>query len=301
MNAMANLKRPLRPVNPDSDPDFRNSPAVKREEDTELESDEVQALDEMIEAGRYSTETVFELPAGYMDSEGNVHRDFTLREMTGKDEEAIAQANVSTNGAKVIAALLSRCVMRVGSYTQKEMGQIKWREFIQGLYVGDQDYMFLMLRAVSLGQDFEVMNTCPNKQCNAKLKTTVSVDEVEVVPFSGDRKIKFELPRGYVDKKGKMHKKGYITLPTGLDRELLTPMARSNLARANTKMLVRLTHFDDGAYIDEEILSNWTSKDRSYLMNLLEDHQFGPKSEITVTCDQCGEIFIGALNSSNFT
>ena len=244
---------------------------------------------------------VFELLAGYKDSDGVIHKEFTLREMTGKDEEAIHKSDVKVNGSKVVSTLLTRCVTSIGTLTPKSVGgRDKWEKIIKSLFVGDQDYMLIQLRKLSIGDEIEVDHVCPNKDCKAKLHTTVSVDELEIVPFSGERTIEFELPRGYKDKKGVRHTSGTMRLPTGLDREILTPLAKTNLAKAETTMLTRLCKFNDGAYVDDDVMSSLSIKDREYLQKLLREHHFGVKLETEVVCDSCGESFIGSFNASNF-
>ena len=245
-------------------------------------------------------EFVFEMLAGYKDKDGVTHKEFTLREMTGKDEEAIHKSDVKSNGSKVVSVLLSRCVTRIGTLTPKSLGKQKWEELIKSLFTGDQDYMLIQLRKMSIGEEIELNHVCPNKDCKAKLNTVLSIDELEVIPFSGERVIEFELPRGYKDKKGVLHKTGTLRLPTGIDREVLTPLAKTNLAKAETVMLTRLCKFDDGAYIDEDVMGSLSIRDREYLQKLLQEHFFGVKLETEITCDSCGESFMGSFNASNF-
>lgn len=269
--------------------------AVNDESDTMMEEAVTQSinLDE-------DFDTVYEMLAGYKDSDGVTHKEFTLREMTGKDEEAIHKSDVKGNGSKVVSTLLSRCVTRIGTLTPKSVGRQKWEEIIKSLFVGDQDYMLIQLRKLSIGEEIEVNHVCPNKECKAKLHTTIDVDELEIVPFSGERVVPFELPRGYKDKKGVVHKVGTLRLPTGLDREVLTPLAKTNMAKAETTMLTRLCKFDDGAYVDDDVMGNLSIRDREYLQKLLREHYFGVKLETEVVCDSCGESFIGTLSATNF-
>ena len=243
---------------------------------------------------------VFEMLAGYKDPDGVTHKTFTLREITGKDEEAVHKADTKGNGAKVVSVLLSRCVTSIGSITPKSIGKQKWEELIKSLYVGDQDYMLLQLRKFSIGDEIEVNHVCPNRDCKTKLHTVLSVDELEIAPFMGERTIDFELPRGYKDRKGVVHTSGTMRLPTGLDRELLIPLAKSNLAKAETVMLTRLCKFNDGAYVDDDVMSSLSIRDREYLQKLLREHYFGVKLETEVVCDCCGEVFTGSFNASNF-
>lgn len=240
----------------------------------------------------------FEMLAGYVDDEGTRHTSYSLREMTGKDQEAVSKNEVRNNPSKVVNILLTRCVTQIGEFTPKSLGAKKWEELIRDLYVGDQDSMLLELHRLSIGEEIESDNQCPN--CKEHLKTFIEVDELEVTPFNGMDTIEFELPHGYRDKKGEIHKEGTMRRPKGLDREILVPLARTNLARAETVMLTRLSTFKSGKNIDEDIMGNLIVKDREYLRNLLQDNLFGVKHELEITCVHCDTKFKGSLNTLNF-
>ena len=240
----------------------------------------------------------FNLLAGYIDKDGNHHTTFTLREMTGRDEEAISKSDVKQNGAKLIATLLERCVLSIGTLTRKSVGGEAWKEVIRELLVGDQDYMLIKLRELSMGGEIEVTHTCP--YCKESLKTLLDVSELDIIPFSGQRAVPFSLPKGYRDKKGVLHREGTLRLPTGQDREILTPIARKNVAQASTLMLTRLCKFEDGLYVTEDIMRDLTVRDREYLQKVLQENLFGINLEIDVTCTGCGEDFKGNLNTTNF-
>ena len=156
-----------------------------------------EAVSQEINMADEDEECVFEMLAGYKDKDGVTHKEFALREMTGKDEEAIHKSDVKNNGSKVVTVLLTRCVTRIGTLTPKSVGgRQKWEEIIRSLYTGDQDYMLIQLRKISVGEEIELNHVCPNKDCKAKLNTILTLDELEVIPFSGERVIEFELPRG---------------------------------------------------------------------------------------------------------
>lgn len=273
---------------------------LEREREKEY-SDSIDALTESQSNGNFDENKEYDLLAGYVDKDGITHKTFTLREMTGADEEYINRSDIRTNGAKVSTALLSRCVQSVGTLTRKSVGNPKdWENIFKEMYTGDRDIILLELRRISMGDTIEVAHTCPNPECKAKLKTEVNIDELEIMEFDGIREIPFELPRGYKDKKGVLHKTGIMRRPNGLDGELLTPLARNNIAKAETTLLTRICKFDDGAYIDESVMASLSVKDRNYLQSLLNDHQFGVDMTVDVMCDHCGEYFKGNLNQSNF-
>ena len=270
----------------------------KKAIDTEEEVEREEYPVSRISVNEDGVSDEFEMPAGYLDSDGILHKTFTIREMTGRDEEAISKSDLRQNGAKLITVLLERCVMSIGTLVKKEVGEIKWKEIIKSLYVGDQDYIVLKIRELSMGGEIEVTHICPN--CKASMETLLDVSELEVEPFKGERLIQFELPKGYRDKKGNVHTTGTMKLPTGYDREVLTPIAKKNVAQASTLMLTRLCKFDDGISVTEDVMRDLTVRDREYLQKLLQENLFGVNLEVDVTCVDCGEEFKGNLNSINF-
>ena len=158
--------------------------------------------------------------------------------------------------------------------------------------------MLIKLRELSMGGEVEVTHTCP--YCKESLKTLLDVSELDIKPFEGNRIVSFSLPKGFKDKKGVLHRDGTLRLPTGQDREILTPVARKNVAQASTLMLTRLCKFEDGLAVTEDVMRDLTVRDREYLQKVLQENLFGVNLEIDVTCTSCGEDFKGNLNSTNF-
>lgn len=285
------------------------SAKVKSEDDAQYsaakleEEEKLQELNESVQNGITLNDSdepqEYEMLCGYKDKDGVMHRTFTIREMNGRDEEAIDRPDFKQNSSKAISALLSRLVQSIGTLNRKDFKPNEWDNIIKSLYTGDQDYILMQIRRQSVGNEIEVTNKCPS--CGMKLHTFVDIDELEIVPFNGEREAEFDLVKGFTDKKGVTHKTGKIRLATGFDRELLTPVAKRSLAKANTLLLTRLCVFDGGVRIDEDDIRNLVVRDREKLTQLLADMAFGYKLQVDVTCDQCGEEFTASLNAVNFT
>jgi hypothetical protein len=64
------------------------------------------------------TEISFTLPLGYVDEQGEKHRQGTMRLATARDEiEPLRDPNVRANGAYLSVLLLARTVTRIGAVT----------------------------------------------------------------------------------------------------------------------------------------------------------------------------------------
>lgn len=67
-------------------------------------------------AGAVSTETAFTLPRGYLDADGELHRDGVMRLATAFDEIApLKDPRVQANPGYLVVILLSRVITRLGS------------------------------------------------------------------------------------------------------------------------------------------------------------------------------------------
>ncbi len=245
------------------------------------------------------TET-FDLIQGYRDKDGVLHTEFEVREMTGADEEAISKPDIKNNGGKVVRTIIERCCTRIGTYYQKDTKSNKWREMIQDLSVGDQDFILLKIREMSLGEEIESRYKCPNPSCKEDIITTIEIDELEIVPFDGLHEIEFELPRGFKDRDGNVLRKGKLRHPNGLDREVLDGIMRKNMGQANTLMLSRCITELEGTKVHDDLVRNLSVKDRNYLMKLIEEHRFGVDLGVDVECPTCYQSFRASLNATNF-
>lgn len=245
-----------------------------------------------------TTGEVFNMINGYTDKEGVFHTDFELVEMTGAEEEAIAKNDIKANGGKVVRTLLERCCVRIGTLEKSEIGETKWRGIIQDLPVAEQDIMLLRLREISLGKEIETQHKCPF--CEKDMTTIIETDELEIIGFKGEDLIEFELPKGLVDKKGNIKKVGKIRLPKGEDREILDPIARKNIGKANTSLLTRCIVELEGERISASDIRDLSLKDREYLLDVLKENTYGVNLTVDIDCPECMESYTATLNMKNF-
>jgi hypothetical protein len=82
------------------------------------------------------TEYDFTLPVGYMDGDGTLHREGTMRLATARDEiEPLRDARVRDNGAYLGVLQIARVITRLGN-----AGQVT-PQVIEGLYAVDFDHL----------------------------------------------------------------------------------------------------------------------------------------------------------------
>jgi hypothetical protein len=102
------------------------------------------------------TEFEFLLPRGYIDPEGNLHRNGIMRLATAKDEiEPLNDPRVKTNELYLGLLMLSRVVIKLGTLS------VLSPEIIEGLFASDYSYLQdLYLRLNDTGNIIETQ--CPN-------------------------------------------------------------------------------------------------------------------------------------------
>lgn len=262
-----------------------------------MEQEKTEQKEMMEEVGEV-TET-FELPYGYIDKEGNLHKEFEVREMTGADEENIAQGSVRNNAGKVITTVLANCVTRIGDLDKSDANMKFWKKIMRHLYIGDRNQLLTKLREKTYGSSIEFEDVCPT--CGEDLTITVETDEIDVLePPKDPSEIPFELPKGYEDDEGTIHKKGTFKIPTGGDQEVLHKVARKNLGKANTTLLFKCINELGSVTISSRIFRNMNKGDREFLLEKLGEHRFGPDFEIEVICDICGDEILVGVNPINF-
>src|SRR5262249_46340217 len=86
---------------------------------------------------RREREFQFELPIGWLDADGVLHRTAALRKMTGRDEALMADKANRGNGARLITELLASCLVRLGTIARPE------REIVQQLYSADRHFLLV--------------------------------------------------------------------------------------------------------------------------------------------------------------
>ncbi len=102
----------------------------------------------------FRTEYEFELPMGYMDEDGTLHREGIMRLATAADEILpLKDPRVQKNPSYLVVILLSRVITRLGS-----LQQITPRT-IEGLFAADLSFLQDLYNKVNHRAEERV--TCP--------------------------------------------------------------------------------------------------------------------------------------------
>jgi hypothetical protein len=102
------------------------------------------------------TEHSFTLPLGYLDKEGNIHREGTMRLATAADEILpLKDPRVQANSAYLVVILMSRVVTSLG-----HVGHIN-PKMIEELYAADLAYLQELYNRINRTGKVALKAECP--------------------------------------------------------------------------------------------------------------------------------------------
>ncbi len=118
----------------------------------------------------FQTEFEFSLPKGYVDEEGNLHREGIMRLATAADEILpLKDPRVQSNPAYLTVILLSRVVTRLGS-----LQSINPR-IVEGLFASDIAYLQELYRRINGDGMARIKARCP--KCENEFEVELNLGE----------------------------------------------------------------------------------------------------------------------------
>ena len=112
------------------------------------------------------TEFPFTLPHGYLDAEGNLHREGVMRLSTAYDEIApLKDHRVGANPGYLVIILLSRVITRLGELEHLNP------KVIEGLFSGDLAYLQDFYQRINHNGHSRLLVACPHCQGEFEVET----------------------------------------------------------------------------------------------------------------------------------
>ena len=117
----------------------------------------VPPVQEVPERRQLRTEFAFELPRGYVDDTGTVHRDGVMRLATARDELIpLRDVRVQENPAYLSVVLLGRVITRLGSVPQVHDG------VVENMFASDLAFLQDFYRQINAEGHTRAGVTCPH-------------------------------------------------------------------------------------------------------------------------------------------
>lgn len=229
-----------------------------------------------------------QLIAGYVDPTGTRWTSVEIRELRGRDEEAMARAMATGDLVRWIDAILRAGIVRIGEVE----GEKDLKAALDTLLVGDRDLLVLQVRRMAYGDTIRLSVKCPFCEDLFDVDYSFSEDvplkafEVEGVTDRNQRLFDIELPSGVVAE---------IRLVDGkAQKTVYTPEnAQKTDAELNTLLLAELIVSLDGKAVrGVGPVLDLTVKDRSFLLKWLSESQPGPQyGDVRQECPKCVREF----------
>ena len=116
----------------------------------------------------YQTEYPFTLPRGYMDENGTVHREGTMRFATAADEILpLKDPRVQQNPAYLSVVLMTRVITKLGTLPAID------NRIVEKLPSSDMAYLQNLYQQINAVEPIRVEATCPH--CGEKFNVEVSL------------------------------------------------------------------------------------------------------------------------------
>jgi len=229
-------------------------------------------------------DNVVTLPGGYINAAGEVITTAEVRELNGKDEEAIARS--ATTG-KALLSILNRGTVKIGNEKADEA-------ILDRLLSGDRDTLLLGILKATFGNEAELpayCDTCEDFKTvtvdlNADIKVKVMSDPINDRVFTVMGKT-----QEYT-----------VQMPTGVaQKELMANSDKTN-AELNTILLENtVVKIGNSPVLTKLQIHNMGIADRRTVIDEINKRVVGPQFDaLTVTCPDCESevkvpISLGAL------
>jgi len=216
---------------------------------------------------------IFDLPCGYLDRNGTLHKEVQIHEMTGAEEDLLAAKKIKAS--KKMNSLVAACIDLIGDITDK--GKIA--SIIPQLLLGDRVFLLFAIRRVSFGDDYMINEQCP--ECDVKSLFTVNLGELQTkeMPDPSQRLYEVELSKGVF----KFHP------PSGIDEAAMTEMS-NGLDDLSMSILMRAVSYN-GLPVNLQIIKSLSVRDRNRLRTIFDEVEGGVDTAINFTCASCEHTF----------
>lgn len=225
-----------------------------------------------------------ELPTGYLDADGQIHKEAWVREMTGEEEDILTARKVKIH--QRMNQILEKCVTQIGSFRQADAN---WPNVIKGLTVSDRLFLMIKIRTVSLGHLFSFKVKCTDDVCGKMSEQTVDLNEFKIsgMPNPAERVFEIDLP--------KSKKKAKLKIQTGADEARV-----ANFVNMQNPMTIitmsRLVELDGKNKISIDDVKKLPSMDMDAIRKAVKEHEGDIDNEIDVSCPHCGNEFKTDIN-----
>jgi len=235
------------------------------------------------------------LPVGYL-SEGKLLTSAEIIPMTGRVRKMIARPEIRQNPARVIDTLLAECVKSIGTITRPR------KSVIEGMFLGDRDFLIMEIRKISLGKDVHSSLQCD--ACGAKLSLTIDLNRDVPVKRLKDVEATVEGANVvFVLRDPVLKVTAKFCLPTGAHQNSIANLYRKNPIEANYA-LYQSCLLEWNGISSDELQPNLFDSLSLPVIDFIDEHFMdtlpGPDMRVPVNCAECSNEMMVTMESSDF-
>ena len=230
------------------------------------------------------SEVVVALPGGYVTPTGEVLRTAEVRELTGKDEEAIAKSGTY---AKSLNTILARGTVKIGDQPATEV-------LLDGILSGDRDSILLGVYQATFGPTAVLdgyCNSCKDYK-SVEIDLREDIQTKALLDPINDREFIVEGKKATYS----------LRLPNGkAQKEIANGMDRTSAELDTLLLEYCVIKIGDKQVFHKSEVQNIGLADRRQILTEILKRNPGPQfNDVKVSCDECGgevvvPISIGTL------
>jgi len=236
----------------------------------------------------------YELPCGYVDASGKVHKTVELKGMSGFEDEIMDTLDLTVTDK--ISKVLSESITKLGDITDKKVIEAAISDKLPNtelpLTAQDRLASVLFLRRKTLGDFYYFEKKCPKCNfLNENQKKDLKTLNIKAVQAPNKRKVKVTLP--------KSKKVAVLKVVTATTEEQISKLKFDLKDVKTLAILARLDSLDgvtiknDDTTLDQNIalLKALPTPDRLYLMNVYRLMEGDIDTNVTIRCGgkECGK------------
>ena len=256
---------------------------------------------------------IFTLIGGYLDDNGDLHKEVDLRAMSGHEEDLLGNRSVPIT--QRMSGIMSACVQRIGTVTDR--GQVS--RAVNRLPAGSRTHLLICMRRTTHWKRtkdiYEMEVACPRRTCEKEGHYKVDLGELDLFEMPDPKKRQYEV--GLVDSGAKV----VWRITTGADDQILSVVSDFHESEAEIltySILIRMASIDgENCELDitdfldsnhkklrpskkAQALKLWVKNlavgDRELLREDFFDKEPSVDTDLEFTCKFCQRDFTGPLN-----
>jgi len=248
---------------------------------------------------------IFELPAGFIDGNGERHRRIVLSALDGKQEALLATPDELP--ARLVSQLIAQSLQSLGQIDSPD------EPICDQLLIADREFILLKLRQMTFGNRVQSSLLCPWPDCGKKLDIDFKLSDI---PITEVESLKSEYPveiNRWPLKDDLLEtvdatdlQTVYVRLPNGADQIALSELGIHNPADALSQLLSRcITRVGSDAGVSqtgelEAFIDQLSPEQKRQLDQGMEAH--APNLDLTMEmqCPDCQREFVAPFQIQDF-